>query len=491
MRRRSKPKTPAKRSEPTSGLMYWAARAVSELARVGSAMEPDPVHDLRVAIRRCRSMAEGLRTIDPGPGWKQFRSLPKPLFSTLGALRDTQVLQDWLSLLSGTDSVVAIRLQARVLEQKRSAHAALRQFESKRWLRLASELDLRARKLPPGSRVFLHLALERWGEAVHLHEVALRSRNPEDFHQLRIGIKRFRYTVENFMPEHHQRWGKDLKRMQDLLGDVHDLDVLLQEAGMEDQSTPGLEELVSHIHRERSQRLAEYEARTSGPESLWTVWREGLPSGRELSLAVNARLRHWARVVDPTPAQSRLVVQLSGRLWKALRRYLGWPAAPRTAAVLRAAALLHNVGSAKSRKKREPFRTRMIGRLSPPVGWNEEDMRLVRLVFRHSQGGAFAFNADEEYRSVPASQRKLVLQLTGILRLAAALAAVPSPPGLEVKTSKNVITLLVEGFDPTSEHASAIAEARHLLEYASGSAVLVRPAMSRLRDVPRARGAHG
>src|SRR5512135_1474484 len=79
------------------GLLHWAQRAVAELDRVGLSLEADPVHDLRVAIRRCRSMAEGLRTIDPAPGWKQFRSIAKPLFSALGDLRDTQVMQGWVS----------------------------------------------------------------------------------------------------------------------------------------------------------------------------------------------------------------------------------------------------------------------------------------------------------------------------------------------------------------------------------------------------------
>src|SRR5207253_1870982 len=59
-----------------------------------------------------------------------------------------------------------------------------------------------------------------------LHRRAMRGRSRIAFHKLRIGIKRFRYIVENFLPEQHAAWGGDLKRVQDLLGEVHDLDVL-------------------------------------------------------------------------------------------------------------------------------------------------------------------------------------------------------------------------------------------------------------------------
>ena len=77
-----------------------------------------------------------------------------------------------------------------------------------------------------GSALFKHLALERWTEARELHRRALRNRSQLAFHQLRIGLKRFRYIVENFLPDQHAAWSDDLKELQDLLGEVHDLDVL-------------------------------------------------------------------------------------------------------------------------------------------------------------------------------------------------------------------------------------------------------------------------
>ena len=63
----------------------------------------------------------------------------------------------------------------------------------------------RAARIRQGSALFKHLALERWTEARELHNRALRNRSQVAFHSLRIGIKRFRYIVENFLPSSIRR----------------------------------------------------------------------------------------------------------------------------------------------------------------------------------------------------------------------------------------------------------------------------------------------
>src|SRR5690348_2682020 len=93
-----------KSAAKTTGLRYWLLRVLDECDRVAADFSADPVHDLRVALRRCRSMADGLLAIDPDPEWKAMKKAGKSLFQSLGALRDVQVMMDWVEKLQAANS---------------------------------------------------------------------------------------------------------------------------------------------------------------------------------------------------------------------------------------------------------------------------------------------------------------------------------------------------------------------------------------------------
>jgi CHAD domain-containing protein len=151
-------------------------------------------------------------------------------------------------------------------------------FDQKSWKRLERALRQRSRLVPIGGLAAECLALERFESARELHSKALRTEKPKPWHALRIGLKRFRYTVESLLPEHYAVWSDNLKRLQDLLGEIHDLDVLAEVVKKSDfhETEDSLKLWHEFIERERGERIETYRQLTLGKTSLWNVWRSGL-----------------------------------------------------------------------------------------------------------------------------------------------------------------------------------------------------------------------
>jgi CHAD domain-containing protein len=489
---------PARR-EPKLGLRAWMETVLVECEHAAAGFEADPVHDLRVAIRRCRSLADGLMAMDPHPSWKAMKKAGKKVFQSLGGLRDMQVMQHWIEKLSAADDPVAISLlahvRAREVECKQAALKELEQFDRKQWRQWTRSLPARAARVRPGSLVFRHLALEKWTTAYDLHKRALRSRSQTAFHELRIGIKRLRYTVENFLPREHAAWGADLKDLQDFLGDVHDLDVLwnmaVQTAAFPDlASRTRWRELVS---AERSKRLERYRAKMVGKDSLWRVWRADLPSGAQLRTAAMARLRTLASYLDPDFLHCQRVAELSLSLYDGLNQagLIAPDGEHDSRALLQAAALLHDVGRSKGDKAHHKVSFRMIRDLTQPLGWSAREMQLAAVIARYHRG-ALPRSNKKSVQLVDLPERPVVLQLAGVLRLANALDTHQgTPPRLKVAIEDKVVRVQSAGYSPLERSAEEVAAARHLLEVVLRRPVVVskltqaKPQESRLKLVAR------
>ena len=148
----------------------------------------------------------------------------------------------------------------------------------------------------------------------------MRNRSKVAFHSLRIGLKRFRYIVENFLPEQHAAWKDDLKELQDLLGEVHDLDVLWA-AALQANAFPNAESRLrwqKRIADERGTRIAKYREKMSGKNSLWQLWRAELPQGEQIESAALRRLKLWASFLDPDFKHSENVAKLALQLYDGL-----------------------------------------------------------------------------------------------------------------------------------------------------------------------------
>jgi len=534
-----------KTTSKSTGLRYWMLRVLEECDKVATDFRADPVHDLRVSLRRCRSLADGMKAMDPDRDWKAMKKAGKKLFQSLGSLRDVQIMMEWidklrfarqhgergsvpespwpvsreseanfivpvdpaLGLESAQDPAATLLhiLKGRESEQKQLARVALGEFDVKQWKQWAKSLPIRARRIRPGSAVFKHLALERWTAARELHKRALRNRSQVGFHSLRIGIKRFRYIVENFLPEQHKLWGNDLKHVQDLLGEVHDLDVLWATATschiFPDEDLK--QAWHTRVNKERAQRIEQYRQKTTGPDSLWNVWRSALPQGEQIKDLATRRVKLWAKILDPDFAHSERVARLSLELYDGLLAagllpglfHNGAGTEGRTS--LYAAALLHDVGKVKGNKGHHKESLELIKQHGTPLGWNAETLARAATVARF-HCGALPTRSHRNLRHLLPGEQKVIIGLAAILRLANALDACHDGRVRKIKIENSAtsgarrgrsngflrkhlglgkneaLVIAAEGYADGTPTAQAVAAERYLLETVLRRPVLVR-----------------
>jgi CHAD domain-containing protein len=469
------------------GLSFWMDRVVKELENVRSSPDPDAVHDFRVAIRRCRSLAAVMEEVDPDPTWPAMRKLARKLFQSLGALRDAQVLDEWVKKLAPETDPVRAHLQAALESSEPSlreqALRAAGKFDAKSWKRLERTLRQRARLVPAESLAAECLALERFENARELHAKALRTEKPKPWHALRIGLKRFRYTVESLLPEHYLAWGESLKRVQDLLGELHDLDVLSTMVKKSDSletedSGKAWEEI---LERERHERIETYRQLTLGRTSLWHEWRSGLPTNGRVEEAAMARLRATARAVDPRPHRTSLLSRIAVALFDAFRRANAAPAFSDAALrrVLLAAARLQGVGAASGGKSPQKAARKFLLGLAIPPGWSSEEWELLACAVRYHRGAEPKIK-DGPFSRLSVDQQNNVRAIAGVLRFAGMLrkCGLQAGTGLRAEDSPQALILRVPGLAEDAQTASRLAAAKHLLEEYLHKSLIVKPAVT-------------
>jgi CHAD domain-containing protein len=275
-----------------SSLKRALKRVRAEQARAAKHLATEPVHDLRVALRRCRSLAEGFSEINPHSDWRHLEKACKNLLDGLAELRDGQVMQEWSGRL-GFDKGSSAEGLKKSLENdqrraRRDAHKVRAHFSRKRWKRWRRSLPERAERVAAPEAQFARLALHRLKKARELENDWRIHKNGKAAHRLRIGLKRFRYTVETFLPE-LAAWSAELKTLQDDLGDIHDLDVLrqrmlplLRAESLRQQK----EKWLAKIESTRSKAVDDYwraivvkparGGHGAQPRTVWDRWEKGL-----------------------------------------------------------------------------------------------------------------------------------------------------------------------------------------------------------------------
>jgi CHAD domain-containing protein len=296
-----RPADSPRKNAPPEALEQFLKRVLREQSALLDSFAEDTVHDLRVALRRCRSLAEGFAALDDHRDWRRLRKSAKELQSGLANLRDAQVMAQGVHQLRITGgsagAAVAELLRRDQRKGKRKAQRALEEFPRKRWKRWRRRLPKRAQRLGAAPITFADLLLECVKEVISRERRWHTSQSQIAAHSLRIAVKHFRYTVQSFLPEQYAAWESDLKKMQDALGEMHDLDVLrgwlLKAAKQESLEQETVKAWLVRIAGARQERVERYKKAASvnakrgergkRATSLWERWRREIEHLADLS----------------------------------------------------------------------------------------------------------------------------------------------------------------------------------------------------------------
>lgn len=201
-----------------------------------SGADPEDLHQMRVAVRRMRSVLK----LSGGPTVQHVRAELKLLGSVLGEVRDYDVLIEHLRTTVGgfgePDLQAADQLIAAFAGQrgqaKRRLNRALNTARYRALLASVGELTMTAEveNVPDGGRLDPVTALRKPYRRLARAAAALPKEPPDDeLHALRIHGKHLRYAAELAVPAAKKKQAAPLKalvkaakQLQDVLGDHQD-----------------------------------------------------------------------------------------------------------------------------------------------------------------------------------------------------------------------------------------------------------------------------
>jgi len=273
--------------------------------------DDEALHDFRVALRRLRSCMRAYRPFFDDTVRKRDRQAVRELARATGAARDLEVQLAWLDSAglpadaTAGARVLSTRLRDARRPADREALRAVHRFPAERariepaFLRHIETID---RSAPLRSTTTATAAAALAGPALDELESRLDAIGEEGdeaaIHEARIAGKRVRYLLEPFAAavQGGPALLKRLRRFQDDLGDLHDIDVLLALTKAEtaaahptDTSAPlALAALTAHLEG----------ARRSGFAALRESW---LGKGRA-RLLDRARTFFARLAPEPAPA---------------------------------------------------------------------------------------------------------------------------------------------------------------------------------------------
>lgn len=270
-------------------------------------IDPEAVHDMRVAARRMRAGMSLFRGFLPAEA-QAIRDELRWIASSLGAVRDLDVqieqIRAWSGkrLSDGPDAASSV-LSLLDLRREEARGSLLAALDSDRYRALMADMtslldarpDAEGTQDAPLRQIAPDLVRRRMRSVRKAAGRVSRSERPEDYHELRIRCKRLRYTLEflsTLYGRPAERMIRVLVRIQDILGEHQDA-----QAGID-----------------QMRKLAETDGATLPPRALLTVGE---------ILGCYRRMAERRRADLPKALRG-----IRGARWRALKRTMRPPMPP-------------------------------------------------------------------------------------------------------------------------------------------------------------------
>jgi CHAD domain-containing protein len=243
------------------------------LTNVEGAIEgrgPEPLHDIRVAVRRMRSVLRAFRQLLPTPPAAQIDDALATLNRSLGPSRDVDVWIEFLTSDAVSDAMSAepgwrLFLNRQLALQERQRTVVRRHLQSRRFAVLRAKLgrllriDLPqfARGGPPATlQPLAAKAMAKSLRRVEKRQRLRRSTKANDLHQLRITLRRARYAGEFFervLGRPIAKLTRLIHKTERVLAEIHDIDAGLDQFRRRGPAPP--RRLVDQLMRLRQKHL--------------------------------------------------------------------------------------------------------------------------------------------------------------------------------------------------------------------------------------------
>ncbi len=228
--------------EEAAAVILQSQLAIVEANLKGVQQDWDPefLHDLRVAARRTRSLLRQFKEVLPRSGFKRLRKDLRWIGRSTGPKRDIDVYLSTMATYDRTFSSEIVKglqpLREYLTNRQREEQALVAaELKSARFRRLLSDWK---EAIESSGRAASDIPIAKIAAAriIGAHRNILDSGgrigdrfDPVQMHRLRIACKELRYLLEFFQtlygPKVLSRLIKEMKRLQDVLGQINDLQV--------------------------------------------------------------------------------------------------------------------------------------------------------------------------------------------------------------------------------------------------------------------------